>query len=355
MYESIVYYIIIYIIVGLLLALLPIWLIIKLIKSAQKKNKGEDPNWYLKLAVSPQDMAVQFFTFLGICFTWVFLLKLNQKLSTPIDGQYILLFISALCFFIGYRFKIISGIIWGMVSFMISFFWQIVALWVVNPTQMIGRSGVGFVSIVISYLFIGIIFYLLGRFHEGKVEEKRLSTMYLIWGIMVSVMELFSLSLNSEFLRDSVPISYYGSVLMTYFVIFSLLIIALLWINNKNRKMMMAENIFILIALVVFSINAFAGTTEGFSIITVVIANLLLLFEAVGVLIMGYYKGQDWYINFGTWLVFFVVIIKYFDWFSFLDRSAYFIGAGATFFVLGLLLERARRKMLADLKTREAN
>ncbi len=82
--------------------------------------------------------------------------------------------------------------------------------------------------------------------------------------------------------------------------------------------------------------------------------NLLLLGAIVGLLVMGYVSGREWFINLG--LVFFAVDVftRYFEYsFLLLDRSLVFIVAGVILLGGGFALERGRRRMLGRLRTSE--
>jgi len=46
-----------------------------------------------------------------------------------------------------------------------------------------------------------------------------------------------------------------------------------------------------------------------------------------------------------------LIFVKYFDWFfTFLDKSVFFISAGVLLFVVGWLMEKGRRYMLAEIE-----
>lgn len=78
--------------------------------------------------------------------------------------------------------------------------------------------------------------------------------------------------------------------------------------------------------------------------------NLILFLAVIGTVAAGYRSRAAGWINLGL-LVFAVdVVTRYFDLFwSLLDRSAFFIGAGLLLLVAGGLLERGRRRLLAGL------
>jgi len=80
--------------------------------------------------------------------------------------------------------------------------------------------------------------------------------------------------------------------------------------------------------------------------------NFAIFFELLGLIITGYLRRETWLINFGALFLFLLIIVKYFDWFfTFLDKSIFFIGAGILLFVVGWFMEKGRRYMISNIKT----
>jgi uncharacterized membrane protein len=80
------------------------------------------------------------------------------------------------------------------------------------------------------------------------------------------------------------------------------------------------------------------------------IYNIAIFLELFGLIYLGYMRGETWLINFGALFLFLLIIAKYFDWFfTFLDKSIFFIGAGILFFVVGWIMERGRRYMISNI------
>jgi hypothetical protein len=94
------------------------------------------------------------------------------------------------------------------------------------------------------------------------------------------------------------------------------------------------------------------GTTlTGAGNVWAALFNLLLLAALLGLVFLGYQRREDWMVTFGAMLLFVFVLFKYFDWlFSLLDRSIAFVGAGLLFLVVGWLMERGRRSIIAAME-----
>jgi hypothetical protein len=76
--------------------------------------------------------------------------------------------------------------------------------------------------------------------------------------------------------------------------------------------------------------------------------NVLLFLQLVGIMVIGHTRHQAWLVNCGALFLLMAVVAKYFDWFfAFLNKSLFFLGAGAILLVVGWLLEISRRRMVA--------
>ena len=74
----------------------------------------------------------------------------------------------------------------------------------------------------------------------------------------------------------------------------------------------------------------------------------------LGIILVGYLRKESWHVNMGVVLLFILILVKYFDWFyTFLDKSLFFIGAGILMFAVGWLMERARKRVLFSMRPQE--
>lgn len=93
------------------------------------------------------------------------------------------------------------------------------------------------------------------------------------------------------------------------------------------------------------------GELSRAGILWAFILNLAVFLELIGLIFSGYLWREEWLINLGAFLLFFLIIVKYFDWFfTFLDKSVAFIGAGILLFGVGWFMERGRRYMISNMK-----
>ena len=112
-----------------------------------------------------------------------------------------------------------------------------------------------------------------------------------------------------------------------------------------------------LLVLIVFVFphkNLFVKYNElsGLGIFWAIIFNIILFLEIIGILFLGYFNKKHLFINISLAFTFIFIFVKYFDWFfTFLDKSIFFIGAGILLFVVGWFMEKGRRYMLRNIKS----
>ncbi len=92
------------------------------------------------------------------------------------------------------------------------------------------------------------------------------------------------------------------------------------------------------------------GKLNGYGVFWAVMTNLLAFASTIITLLLGYRQRSNLLINTGTVVLFLLIAVKYFDWFfTFLDKSVFFIGAGVLLLGIGWLMEKGRRAMLAAI------
>lgn len=93
------------------------------------------------------------------------------------------------------------------------------------------------------------------------------------------------------------------------------------------------------------------GELSDTGVLWALIYNFAIFFELIGLIFSGYMRRDTRFINFGASFLFLLIIVKYFDWFfTFLNKSIFFIGAGILLFVVGWFMERSRRYMISNIQ-----
>ena len=307
----------------------------------------------------PEKFAMHAFYLLGFFFLGLTLWAINLDAGEPLSGQTIGLITSLAGLVFAYRFKTPYTLFFSLVGFLA--WWGSQALeWAdlasVKPT--VWFSGV---------MFISLLYFAVGAIHKKSKQWKEFSGVYYLLGFIPPTLALFIFSTQAglEGIEElTTGKIFFSSLQLT--ILFILLIIAIIGtsiftlIKNLLTKY---EVIAIGVLAIVFGILLFVpeqtaltglwherdATAAGLWWGT--LYNVVLFFELLGLILLGYKKRHEWMVNMGAFLLFIFIIVKYFDWFfSFLDKSLFFIIAGILMFGVGFLMEKTRRFVLSEIK-----
>lgn len=348
----------------------PIVIIGLIVFFARRRNKSGHPatdkEWYLQLALSKEDAVSQFFLLLSVFFLGVTLLAFNKDLGDPFSWRTILFITSALSLVSAYYLKALYLLASGLIA--------ITAWWGAQAEEWIQGKDITSSAIFVGLAFVALLFYSLGHLHEREMKWKRFALVYLFLGIISITGDLFffssrpGLSVLGEMTKG---VSFFGSwqiTLSLYIFLVSLVGVALYTIAKKLVSPF--EFLAVLLLTFLFGVIALlpqqnmflqAGNSYSFysggqelsssGVLWAVIFNFAVFFELLGLIFSGYLRRETWLINLGALFLFLLIIVKYFDWFfTFLDKSIFFIGAGILLFAVGWFMEKGRRMMISNIK-----
>ncbi len=360
-----------FIVIGLAISLFVVFFIIRFIVGIFRHRGGTsvENEWHLMVANSREDAVSQAFFLLSFLFLGITLLRVNHELDYLFEWQTVLLIISLIGLVGAYWLKnvyLLAGSLIGLTRW-----WGTQAeLWAIEGAGDIVPSSIFIVS---GMSLIALLFYALGRLHEWFPKAKRFALIYLIFGLVPITILLFFFSTGIglkalEGMTNGVSMLNTWQILLS-FVVIGIALIATLTVITIKRLVYPVELAALLVLAALLGSIAFLpaqilvarGSSYSYShtltsagIIWASIFNIALLAELVGIVFMGYARRATWLINLGALALFIFIFIKYFDWFfSYMNKSIFFIGAGILLFVLGWLMERGRRRMIATLKGTE--
>jgi len=344
---------------------LTVYFIIRLIRGRGKKGLKEK-DWYLQLFLSKEDAVSQFFFLFSVFFLGVTLLSFNKDLGEPLSWRTILLLVSVIGLAIAYYFKVIYTLAVSLMG--------LAGWWGTQAAKWTQEKDIKSAALFSGLLFIATVFYLLGRLHEKEIKFKRVSMVYLILGLIPITGLLFFLSTKSG-LRTLEEITRGASFFSSWEITFSLFvflisIVGILVYASSKNLIFKPETLVIGFLVVLFSIIALlpgqtmflqqkgyyygfyrSAELSGIGILWAFFFNILIFLELVGIIFLGYLKRENWLINLGVFFIFILIFVKYFDWFfTFLDKSVFFIGAGILLFIVGWFMEKGRRYLLSATK-----
>ncbi len=343
-----------------------IGLIIFFIRRKKKAHPSKDKEWYLRFALSKEDAASQWFLLLSFFFLGITFLAFNRDLGDPFSWRAILFLTSVIGLLGSYYFKTIYTLMFSLVG--------ITSWWGAQAAKWLQNKDIKTSSIFVGMAFIALLFYALGHLHEKEIKFKRFALVYLALGIITITGSLFLFSTKPGLAilgNMTEGMSLFGSWQMALsLLVFAALIISVAFYSASKGLISSFELIAIfsltalfgLIALIpeqnmfIQSGSSFSfyegGELSGSGVFWALIFNFAVFIELLGLIFSGYLRKESWLINFGALFLFLLIIVKYFDWFfTFLDKSIFFIGAGILLFIIGWSMEKGRRYMLNEIKS----
>jgi len=358
-------YFIIYIILAIIIGVSVIFGIARIASSVflNKKRLNNKQGPFSSLTLSREDAVAQLFFLLSVLFFFLAFLIFNKNVGQIISWQTILLISTAVAVFVAYNFK-------AFYVFLLSLF-GICLWWIAQNIRWFEESAdpVQSTYVVTGLIFIFLIFYVLGRIHEINEKFKRLSLSYLflsvvpIVGIFFILSTQMGLSLFQEMTRGTIFFFSWQMALSLFILI--AVFIAVLAYAILNKSLIYYELSAIIIIGLIFLIIAILPEQNLFyrysyyldsslsatGVFWALIFNLISFAGLTGIILLGYIKKEEWFINLGAFILLLFILVKYFDWFfKFLNKSIFFIGAGILLFVVGWLMERGRKKMISNIK-----
>ncbi|RME61043.1 hypothetical protein D6779_00880 [Candidatus Parcubacteria bacterium] len=342
-----------------------------IIRHRKKKHVLQDREWYFRLAFSREDAVSQLFFLLSFFFFGVTLLALNRDFGDLLSWR-VILFITSIVGLVGaYYFKIIYTLAFSLIG--------LAAWWGAQAMEWSDLQGK---DIKISAAFTGlvliaILFYALGRLYEREMKLKRLALVFLILGIIPVTGVLFFLSTRQGIrilghMTEGKP--FFASWQITLsLLVFAAAIVGVMLYAASKKLVPPLELIAVFCLAALFGVIAFlpeqfarAGIGPPYSVgvhrgglglsgnelFWALVFNLAVFLELLGLILAGYFKKERWLVNLGAFFLSLLIIVKYFDWFfTFLDKSVFFIGAGALLFMVGWFMERGRRYILQGIRS----
>ncbi|MBI5149567.1 MAG: hypothetical protein HZA28_02185 [Candidatus Omnitrophica bacterium] len=334
----------------------------------KKTNPKEDKDWYLSFALSKEDAVSQLFFLLSFFFLGVTLLAFNRDFGDPLSWRAILLITSAVGLIGAYYLKTIYTLVFSLVG--------LTGWWAAQAAQWIDGKAIKTSALFAGLSFLALLFYSLGHLHEKEMKYKRFALVYLMLGIITVTGALFFFSTKpgigmiGEMTKGASFFSSWQLTLSLFIFLVSLVSATLYSAAQKLLSFFELLTVFALTCL--FGIAALlpeqsmfvqAGRSYDFysggelsntGVCWALVYNFAIFFELLGLIFSGYVRRETWLINLGALFLFLLIIVKYFDWFfTSLDKSIFFIGAGILLFVVGWFMERGRRYMISNIEARK--
>jgi uncharacterized membrane protein len=215
------------------------------------------------------------------------------------------------------------------------------------------------------YLVLGLMIYALGKAQSRFDLTRVYSRAYEVLGIVTTFAALYLLTFrfwweeglfgSSTTVTESVANEFW----ITLYIAAAVAAIAFIFTlaarlgQNLSLRTLPYEGIAALLMLAAAILVVFLPAMGG-TLAYPLLFNFLLLAGIVGLVFLGYFRGQELFINLALIIFSVDVVTRYFEYsFELLDRSVVFIVAGIILLLGGFLLERGRRQVVSRLRTEE--
>ena len=225
--------------------------------------------------------------------------------------------------------------------------------WLSEYLDDVNGQAVGIFSVSI-YAMLGLALFGLGQLQGQFREIRDYAWVFLITGTLTVLFAVYFLGFREAYdtldttqrIDPEAPLGLW--VLLCSFTAIGLIALVAAYVRSLRQGSTVKAQSFELLGAVLLAAAAFSVllAPHGHEITFPLVFNLLLLLAIVGLVVLGYVRANEWFINIG--LAFFAldVVTRYFElsW-DLLDRSIVFVVAGVILLGGGFFLERGRRKM----------
>ena len=212
------------------------------------------------------------------------------------------------------------------------------------------------------YAMLGLGLYGLGRLQGTFRETLDYSKAFEIMGVVTVFAALYALSfrdgygslLSGERIDPDAAIGLWALLFISAAIGFGTLIAAFVRSRSRGWTVKALSFEFLASAFLAAAVFTVVFAPHGSEITFPLVFNFLLLLAIVGLVVLGYVRAMESFINMG--LAFFAVdvVTRYFElsW-DLLDRSVVFVVAGIILLAGGFFLERGRRKVFERMTSRD--
>lgn len=336
-----------------------------------------------------EDIVGQLFYVLGYFFLANLLIGINRELGHPVSIWWLSLTTIILAFVGAYKLKSVYLLPFALIGSM-SWWGSKAGDWIAKSVEIGAPStlnngiaaltlpaSVRPLSLLIGLCLMAIFFYIAGSIHHSQRRYERFGFVYTMIGLLFVTLVLFILStqvgLEAFGYMSNGLLPWQSLPFALSLLFFGLMIILSLTYALQHQMLNQYEALavvgftllFLLLSIIPKAMlptpdtlwspmqDALYPTDSGAQVrmFWSLVWNIAVFVQVIGIIFIGYIHRQIHMINLGTLLLFLLIAIKYFDWFfTFLDKSIFFITAGIFLFIIGAVMEKGRRRVLSALQ-----
>ena len=213
------------------------------------------------------------------------------------------------------------------------------------------------------FLILGLMILAIGRIKEEIEVLRPYSEVFQLVGMITALAALFVLTFKDVFdsFEDGLYIQGdtevgFRALIAAAGVLTIVLVLATAWLRRRNERNFTITGIEgVAIAILLAAAYTVVGVNTGGEVVFAVTFNVLLALTLLGVLVSGYLRGREVWVNIALAFISIDVIARYFEYsWGLLDRSLIFVAAGVILLLGGFIVERGRRVMLDRIRSGEA-
>ncbi len=210
------------------------------------------------------------------------------------------------------------------------------------------------------FLILGLMILAIGRLKEEVTVLRPYSEVFQLVGMITALGAIFILTFKDVF--DSFDKGQYiqGDAELGFRALIAAagaltlaLVLTTAWLHRRREREFTITGVEgVAIAILLAAAYVVIGVDTGGEVLYAVAFNVLLGLALLGVLVSGYLRGREAWVNIALVFIGIDVIARYFEYsWGLLDRSLIFVAAGVILLVGGFLIERGRQKMLVRIRT----
>ena len=210
------------------------------------------------------------------------------------------------------------------------------------------------------FLILGLLILAVGRLKEDVPALRPYSEVFQIVGMITALGAVFIFTFKDVFDSFDKGLYIQGETELGYRAMIAaagaltlVLVLFTAWLHRRNEREFMFTRIEgIAIAILLAAAYVVVGVNAGGEVVYAVVFNVLLGLALLGVLVSGYLRGRESWVNIALAFISIDVFARYFEYsWDLLDRSFIFVAAGVILLLGGYLVERGRQKMLERIRS----
>ena len=209
------------------------------------------------------------------------------------------------------------------------------------------------------FLILGLLILAVGRLKEEVSFLRPYSEVFQLVGMITALGALFIFTFKDVFDSFEQGLYIQGETEVGYRAMIAaagaltlVLVLVTAWLHRRKEQEFTLTGIEgIAIAILLAAAFVVVGVETGGEVIYAVVFNALLALALLGVLVSGYLRGREAWVNIALAFIGVFIISRYFEYsWDLLDRSLIFVAAGVILLLGGFLAERGRQKMLERIR-----